>query len=496
MTLTLEISASSVGSPSSTRHVFGEEGGTIGRASTCSWVLAHGTVSLQHAQISWRDGVFYIQDTDSRNGVAINSPESELVPNRPYPLTAGDRIYIEPYEIRVSVDSTDRRPAPLVFDDFSGDDPFRPAQVSSLPAIGPLAEAAGNDELDPLKYFEPIQASKSDRKRERPPRSADDLLDSHYDPPALVPDRRLPGSASADIPEGWDPLAPAGPETPPPAPRIQAARPRPGPDKEPDRPQPSPFSHEAFPQDTGGFSPSEVIRSAHPATPAPVEAVRVEAVRAPLEKIGEPTGDLDLPTLLASAGIPATAMTPELARTLGRILQIVVTGLMDVLQSRQDIKHEFGMYNTLFRPKGNNPLKFSTDVEDALHNLFVKRNPAYLTPVDAFTDAFDDLRDHQLAMLAGIRAAFETMLAEFEPNHLQQEFERQLGKAGLALVPARLRYWDLYRDRVGEMTKDQEATFSRLFGDSFKRAYEEQFRQLKAQRASRTAAEPTGRKDG
>jgi type VI secretion system FHA domain protein len=153
------------------------------------------------------------------------------------------------------------------------------------------------------------------------------------------------------------------------------------------------------------------------------------------------------------------------------------------------------MYPTLFRPKGNNPLKFSTDLEDALHNLFVKRNPAYLTPVDAFADAFDDLRDHQLAMLAGIRVAFEAMLAEFEPNHLQQEFERQLGKAGLALVPARLRYWDLYRDRVGEMTKDQEATFSRLFGDSFKRAYEEQFRQLKAQRASRTAGEPTGRKE-
>jgi type VI secretion system FHA domain protein len=199
--------------------------------------------------------------------------------------------------------------------------------------------------------------------------------------------------------------------------------------------------------------------------------------------------------MLAGAGIPAAAMTPELARTLGKILRVVVSGLMDVLQSRKDIKQEFGMYHTLFRPKGNNPLKFSTDVEDALHNLFVKQNPAYLTPVDAFADAFDDLRDHQLAMLAGLRAGFEAMLAEFDPNRLQHEFERQPGKAGLPLMPAKLRYWDLYRDRAGEMMKDQEAAFSRLFGNDFKRAYEEQFRLLKAQRASRPPGEPAERED-
>ena len=99
-------------------------------------------------------------------------------------------------------------------------------------------------------------------------------------------------------------------------------------------------------------------------------------------------------------------------------------------------------------------------------------------------------------MLAGMRAGFEAMLAEFDPNHLQQEFERQPGKAGLPLIPAKLRYWDLYRDRAGEMMKDQEAAFSRLFGDNFKRAYEEQFRQLKAQRGSRTAGDAEGREEG
>ena len=55
---------------------------------------------------------------------------------------------------------------------------------------------------------------------------------------------------------------------------------------------------------------------------------------------------------------------------------------------------------TQFRAADNNPLKFSANVDDALHNLLVKRNAAYLEPVEAFEDAFDDLRDHQIAMLA------------------------------------------------------------------------------------------------
>jgi type VI secretion system FHA domain protein len=186
---------------------------------------------------------------------------------------------------------------------------------------------------------------------------------------------------------------------------------------------------------------------------------------------------VDFAALLAGAGLDPSSVTPELARNFGQILRVVVAGVMDVMRSRQQIKDEFRLPMTRVRPAENNPLKFSANVDDALHNLLVKRNPAYLMPVDAFEDAFADLRNHQVAMLAGMRAAFESMLAEFDPDRLQQEFDRQLNKG---LVPARLRYWDLYRERRHEIVKDPEASFRRLFGEEFARAYEDQLRQLKA----------------
>jgi len=203
--------------------------------------------------------------------------------------------------------------------------------------------------------------------------------------------------------------------------------------------------------------------------------------RAPAATGTEPQGDAGFETALAGAGLDPANVTPEIARDFGRILRVVVSGVMDVMRSRQQIKDEFRMRMTRFRAAENNPLKFSANVDDALHNLLVKRNPAYLAPVEAFEEAFADLRHHQIAMLAGIRVAFESMLAEFDPDHLQQEFDRQLNKG---LVPAKLRYWDLFREKGREIVKDPEASFRRLFGDEFGRAYEDQLKQLKAQESS------------
>ena len=194
--------------------------------------------------------------------------------------------------------------------------------------------------------------------------------------------------------------------------------------------------------------------------------------------------EIGLADVLRAAGIDSSVVTPELAQHFGEILRVVVAGVMDVLQARQKIKDEFRMRVTTFKSAQNNPLKFSANVDDALHNLLVKRNQAYLGPVEAFEDAFDDIRNHQMAMLAGVRVAFEAMLGEFDPDHLQAAFDRQ-GKGSLLAGPAKLRYWDQYRNRFNDMVSDAEASFRELFGQEFAKAYEEQLERLKAQGRTR-----------
>jgi len=123
----------------------------------------------------------------------------------------------------------------------------------------------------------------------------------------------------------------------------------------------------------------------------------------------------------STTGLPADHASPELAGDLGQILRVVVGGLMDLLSSRRLIKDEFHIRQTVARRPDNNPLKVSANADDALYNLLVKRNPSYLRGPHAFIDAFDDLRDHQLATLAAMRMAFEGMLADFDPDRMQEQ---------------------------------------------------------------------------
>jgi type VI secretion system FHA domain protein len=472
------------------RQSFGPSGGTIGRESDNSWVLPHPKISGRHAVITYAHGVFYIEDT-SRNGVFLNSSRNRLTRGEPHPLAAGDRVLIDPYEIRVSIATDDALSRGRVshlpdvdpFDllgDPAANDPFAP-QPMRQPGLDVSAldapDAASREELDPLALLN----LQEDRPAARKAPSARDLdrglpLDAHFRPPAAVPDAR-PVRKPADpiaIPHDYDPLAPDEPVVPPAPPPLR----RPA-------PEPPPHPVERVPQPA---DPDPRPLRPRFGKPPSVDAVPPQPELAPPPAAPASTArGADLATVLEGAGLSPADVTPELARAFGEILRVVVNGVMDVLQSRRQIKDEFRMRMTQFRPTENNPLKFSANVEDALHNLLVKRNAAYLGPVEAFEDAFAELRNHQLAMLAGMRVAFESMLAEFDPDRLQEDFDRQPNKG---LVPAKLRYWDLFREKRRQMVKDPEATFRQLFGEEFARAYEEQLKQLKSQDA-RVASAPS-----
>ena len=137
------------------------------------------------------------------------------------------------------------------------------------------------------------------------------------------------------------------------------------------------------------------------------------------------------------------------------------------------------------RAKEQSP-KFSANAEDALHNILVKRNAAFLPAVAAFEEAFDDLRSHQMAMLKGLRMGYDSMLARFDPQKLEERFEPQ-GRPSAFNLPGRSKLWEHYRGWYAEQTEDGEDCFRRLFGEEFGKAYEQQMQLLaRAGRKRRT----------
>jgi type VI secretion system protein len=88
------------------------------------------------------------------------------------------------------------------------------------------------------------------------------------------------------------------------------------------------------------------------------------------------------------------------------------------------------------------------------------------------------MKAHQMASMAGMQAAVDALLEQFDPEVLKSRLDRQ-SLAGRLLPAARkARYWDLYEALYKDILKEVRDSFLGLFGREFARAYEEQSRKL------------------
>ena len=459
MFLTLEIvsgNAPSVGG--ARRKVFTVDGGRIGRATECDMVLVSAGVHRHHATVRFINGVFFIEGVGT-NGIAVNNAERVLPRNEPYPLKTGDKVFVDEYELAVSVSqaapaepgSTGRRPALQIPAENTGPaggtgpSGGAPAYQAGAPRSGPgpvvaPLDVAGED-LDPLRGLSGRPAPRTPQQQAPSAWNHTPSVSDQFTPPAVPGGGGLlgVGSAGGAIPEDWDFTS------------FNKSN------LQPAAPQPS-FQPPAA-------APSRPIPQAPPARAVPTPA-------APSAGAG-----LDWEAFLRAAGVDPANVPPDTAQVLGNIMRSVVQGLVEVLRARSDIKSEFRLPLTQVKVSENNPLKFAANAEDALNSLFGRQNSAYLGPREAFDDAFNDVRFHQLAMLAGVRAGFDSLMSRFDPTSLQDAFDKRGGR-GL-FGGGKTKYWEMYEERYKELTADSDDTFRRMFGEEFAREYERQLGVLK-----------------
>jgi len=186
-----------------------------------------------------------------------------------------------------------------------------------------------------------------------------------------------------------------------------------------------------------------------------------------------------LRALLLGAGIPDTqlprGLTPETMETIGKLLREAVQGTLDLLRVRGLTKSEMRADVTMIMPVDNNPLKFSPGVEAALGQLLAPHGHGFMAPVPAMRDAYDDL-------LAGMRAALDEVLARFAPDSLQARLADPTVLDTLLPMNRKAKRWDLFVERYEQVASEAREDFNAAFGKAFRRAYEAQVKQLRAER--------------
>ncbi|MCD9027873.1 type VI secretion system-associated FHA domain protein TagH [Luteimonas sp. BDR2-5] len=437
-TLTLTIVGAQPPSGVRASHVFPAAGGSIGRADDCDWMLAAPGISRVHAVVRYVHGLYFLEDR-STNGMLRNG--APLSRGEPVTLDDGDRLQMDSFElaVRIADAASTRTPEAHADDPADGDRTIvvpaaaMPAQASPPPAPAAPAHLGRDDDdwdfgLGPVAPAPPVPPAPEMPMAASAPASGDGDLD------ALLAGLGGP----APLP-GLDPLQLFDP---PPAPASAAG---------------DHWNH--APATAGHYRPP-------PAAAAATLPEEWDLTR----------GDFHAPAAVPAPPAAGQARAP-MSDDVESILRIVVDGVMETLRARAEIKNTFRLPVTIIQRSENNPLKFAATPEEAMRRLF-ERDSAFLGGAAAFDDAFDDIRCHQMAMLAGMRAAFESLLAHFSPERL----EREVDAGGRRAFAGKGRYWERYRDDFARAAKDPDTAFRMLFGDEFARAYEAQLARLKSAR--------------
>src|ERR671930_1913520 len=154
-----------------------------------------------------------------------------------------------------------------------------------------------------------------------------------------------------------------------------------------------------------------------------------------------------LQAFLEGAGMPvkdiSAAQSERLLRDCGTILRAAVEGLMMLLIARSEMRKEFeAEERTMVAARDNNPLKLMADPHEAMEFLFdpSERTDGFLDPVQAIGDACEDLRAHELALMAGMRAAILGALRRLDPQVVEKALEKSPG--GFSFASRKSKLWD------------------------------------------------------
>jgi len=454
---------------------FDQFGGTIGRAPDSGLILddPSRSISRTHARIEFSNGAYVLTDLGSNPSLVNDRPAGS---GKRVVLNHGDKLVIGDYQLSVVVTPERGRPdiqplhmpaesapAPASATESGEIDPLLGADILKVGSTYADAFSSSNDDPLGINSFSPLaivpDAAQlaAPQRREVPSRGSEsDHVapqnqaysfggDSLFSPsaPSYAPSTTFSPSvpsfsqnSSASIPDDYDPLADLL------GPRVTKSA--------------SPPASSAIP-----------TRTPPAAAPAPV--AESEVIRALLRGLGLP--DLKV-------GLSA----PELAELVGTLLRQATEGTMEVLAARAMTKRESRLEMTMLSAQSNNPLKFFPDASGALAQMLGNNAPGYVPAAKAIGDAFDDLKAHELAVMAGMHAALIGVLERFDPNAIERRLKVPTVMDKVLASNRKAKMWDRLVELYGEMTREADDDFQRLFGEKFGVAYEEQVRRLRQAR--------------
>jgi type VI secretion system protein len=442
---------------------------TIGRNGDNTLVLEDPKryVSGRHAVIDYRSSGYFITDT-SANGLLINDLTQLVGSGSSTQLNDGDHLHIGDYTISVSIvneqqsGQTSSGALPYQALDFS-DDPFAELKKDSVqemidenqlmpPDCADKRLPPGFTNTDDFDFVDPGLKEKD--KDIRPVLEQPPAVQGAFQP--FKPENNIKQKSptvDGSIPDDWFTESPAKNNT-----------------------------------SSKDKSPEKIVSGQKTlADPLKYRTPSFVKSDAPLEG-KKPANVSDIQTLivenfLRGAGLENDGineeLTPETFYIIGKILRTSIQGTIDVLIGRSKIKNEMHMDVTMIRSGKNNPVKFSVSAKEAIRKLLAPQDAGYLKADEAIEEAFDDIRAHQIAVIAGMQTGLLEVLMRFDPQKLEQRLQKKNPISASIPIHRQAKLWGLFEHQYEDIEREASDNFYQLFGQVFAESYEEQIIKLK-----------------
>ncbi len=176
----------------------------------------------------------------------------------------------------------------------------------------------------------------------------------------------------------------------------------------------------------------------------------------------------------------------ETMRLVGQLLRMSTDGLFRMLEMRSQLKSELHIEDrTMIASRENNPLKHADSAHDAIAYLVDLRqhgNRLFMPPAKAVEDTVWDICAHEMAVMAGTRAALLAALKMFSPEVIEGRIKKTGALENVLPALHKSRLWERFLGMYAELQHEAEDHFDRLLNQEFSKAYSEQSKKLKKKR--------------
>ncbi|EJM97816.1 type VI secretion system-associated FHA domain protein TagH [Phyllobacterium sp. YR531] len=157
----------------------------------------------------------------------------------------------------------------------------------------------------------------------------------------------------------------------------------------------------------------------------------------------------------------------EFAEQLGQIFRTVVPGLTQLLTARAEMRSLIrSTRQTVLKANNNNPMKFIPEPTTALAALFGANKLEYLDAGNSFTEAIDELKQHEQAVFQAMQTALFRLLNELSPDAIEASTPG-------SLLSGKGAYWTRYVKAWSERNLPHENGILDVFLHYFGEAYDD-----------------------